>query len=95
MKDLIRFHVRRPPRCTDHEEFNKWVHAAKQYPPSYKVWFCTDCTNSFQLQMKKEGRCDHPYIKFKVSDDEIEGYIDPEDSKLHYQTIQKLNEGKR
>jgi len=45
--------------------------------------------------MKMEGKCDHPYIKFKVSEDEIEGYIDSEDSKLHYQTIQKLNEGKR
>lgn len=45
--------------------------------------------------MKKEGRCDHPYIKFKISDDEIEGYIDTEDNKLHYKTIEKLNRGKR
>lgn len=92
MKDLIKVHVKRKPNCTDQEKFDLWVHAANQYPPSHKVWFCTDCNNTFQLQMKREGKCDHPYIKFKISEDEIEGYI--EDLQLHYDTIQNLNEGK-
>jgi hypothetical protein len=45
--------------------------------------------------MKKEGKCDHPYIKFKMTEHEIEGYVDPEEWQLHYQTIEKLNKGKR
>jgi hypothetical protein len=45
--------------------------------------------------MKKEGRCDHPYIKFKTTENEIEGYVDPDQLPLHYQTIEKLNKGKR
>jgi hypothetical protein len=30
-----------------------------------------------------------------MTEHEIEGYVDPEEWQLHYQTIEKLNKGKR
>lgn len=90
-RTLLEYHVKRIPNCTNYDEFVEWRKFASSYRPPHSIWFCTDCTPSFQLKMRKEGKCDHPYIKFRLAGDDIEGYVDANDEVIHNQTVEKLN----
>ena len=87
---LLRIHVKRIPVCATFEQYKEWRLTAMNILPPAKSWFCTDCTPQFQKQMKSEGRCDHPYIRFEHYYDGIEGYIDSNDQDIHKDTIYKF-----
>ena len=67
------------PKCFDSEhQYIEWisadkiVQASRLYRPSLQ---CIDCTPSYALQMREEGRCERPDVKFKrTNGDEWSGY---------------------
>ena len=84
--------VRRVPDCTSSEAYRAWRSACYTSRPPSNTWFCTDCTPLHQTMMKMQGRCNHPYIKFRLDEDDyLEGYIDEKDHKLHAETVLILN----
>lgn len=56
------------PACFESEEqFSDWSAAAKQvyhYKHGRMTPYCTDCTPAYAAQMQREGRCEHPEVKF-------------------------------
>jgi len=90
-KELLRFHVKRIPNCSTPEQFEEWRTFASQQTPSYTSWFCTDCTPEFQLKHKKQGTCDHPYIKFKRIEGSLDGYVPADWLEQHKKIIKKLS----
>lgn len=88
---LLKYHVKRIPNCTNFDEFSAWRKLASASMPSHSVWFCTDCTRLFQHEMTKQGRCDHPYIAFRMVNGDLEGYVKPQDDEVHNRTVIKLN----
>lgn len=90
-KELLKFHVKRAPNCSTPEQFKEWRSFAQQQVPSFTTWFCTDCTPVFQLQHKKQGICDHPYIKFKKIEGSMDGYVPSDWSEEHRKTIKRLS----
>lgn len=84
--------VRRIPDCTSSEAYRKWRSSCYLSRPPSNTWFCTDCTPLHQTMMKMQGKCNHPYIKFRLDEDDyLEGYIDEKDNKLHAETVLILN----
>jgi hypothetical protein len=90
-KDLLRFHVKRVPNCSTPEQFKEWRSFAQQQIPSYTSWFCTDCTPEFQLKHKKQGTCDHSYIKFKKIEGSLDGFVPAEWADHHKTIIKRLS----
>lgn len=45
------------PSCSTPDQFNTWVdlHGPRHPIPKY---FCEDCTDSYQDEMIKQGKCD-------------------------------------
>lgn len=64
--------------CATPEQYEDWRQAARMSKPSLDSWFCTDCTPSYQREMKKKNWCMRPEIRFKkTKDGDIEGYCPP------------------
>lgn len=62
--------------CATYRQYKEWRDAARLQPPAFPAWFCTDCTPEYQRQMKAEGKCARPEVKFRVTPyDGIEGFI--------------------
>lgn len=88
---LLKIHTKRIPNCATFYQYKEWRLTAMSAMPPPKSWFCTDCTPSFQRQMIKQKKCDHPYIKFDNFVDGIEGYVDSDDQDVHKITIYSLS----
>lgn len=88
-KDLLSYHVKRVPRCATQEQFQEWRKAAAFYKPPYNIWFCQDCTPSFQRYNLKKGTCDHEYVQFYTKNGEIEGFIPQSQAEKHNQRLLK------
>lgn len=54
------------PQCATKEQWRTWKEQAIRpgAMPDPKVGFCTDCTPEFQKEMREQGRCENPEIKF-------------------------------
>lgn len=64
--------------CATPEQYADWKAAARLCNTSYESWFCTDCTPSYQREMKKKNWCMRPEIRFKkTKDGDIEGFCPP------------------
>lgn len=54
------------PLCFSPKIFNLW----EQVPPTVRCTdHCVDCMPSYQLRMKKLGRCEHPETMFAIDAD--------------------------
>jgi len=89
-RELLAYHVKRCPSCATQKQFDHWREAAAILKPAYSVWFCADCTPTFQLENIRKGTCDHEYIKFYEKDNEIEGYVDREDYIKHERRVKSF-----
>lgn len=56
------------PKCSTPEQFREWVRAARMAKPGY-AGFCTDCTPAYARLMRKDGRCEHPEVRFRSNGD--------------------------
>ena len=59
LKPTFKFDV---PLCATRSQYVAWLEAEKLYPARFG--FCTDCTPGYQAQMKAEGRCENPSVRF-------------------------------
>lgn len=57
------------PLCTDKATYAEWHEAARRSPPG-EAGFCTDCTPEYQARMIEEGKCENPWIKFELYDED-------------------------
>jgi len=64
------------PKCFgSRKEFSEWTKLARLLHPHPNHGFCEDCTETYKIQMLKQGRCEFPEVKFKKSrDGGLEGY---------------------
>lgn len=47
--------------------FELWLRADMSLPLANRCEnFCTDCLPSYKVQMKREGRCEHPETVFDI-----------------------------
>lgn len=54
------------PRCTDKKNYVIWeIHNVKSSGAGH-ARFCTDCMPEYQARMISEGRCDNPWIIFRI-----------------------------
>lgn len=68
------------PKCFEsQQQFDAWKDA------DYKIYqstrctptpVCTDCTPTYAAQMRLEGRCEHPEIKFVRFKDSFKGDVE-------------------
>lgn len=75
-----------PPPCFDgRDQFKGWLRLAAVAPPPRRKDFpaepnyCRDCTPEHQDEMKKQGRCLFPMVRFQIikdheGDEEVVGY---------------------
>jgi hypothetical protein len=89
-RELLAHHVKRVPRCTTHAQFAEWRKAAAFYKPPFNIWFCQDCTPSFQRKNIKQGTCDHEYVQFYTKNGEIEGFIPTSQYDKHNKRLEDL-----
>lgn len=68
---IIRFVV--TPKCTTKKQYQMWKSSLTGWS---KAVFCRDCTPGYQAQMKEEGRCKYPDVRFvwRTPVNENEGY---------------------
>ena len=59
------------PRCfSTLHIYLKWIDARRMGPANERTHpVCRDCTPSYQLRMKRQGRCEHPETMFAVDRD--------------------------
>ena len=59
----------RMPLCFKPAQWEAWKEIARECPVDLNgLSCCADCTPDFQRQMKREGRCEYPNIRFLVDD---------------------------
>lgn len=51
------------PWCATYEEWQGWLSFARRGPPG-PAGFCEDCTDEYQTEMKRKGKCLWPEIVF-------------------------------
>lgn len=61
------------PRCATAAQYEAWE-ALSKHTTGLRAGFCSDCTLEYQDRMKREGRCEHPNVKF----DQEGGYMPKE-----------------
>lgn len=78
--------------CATPEQFAGWKRAARLSPPPFPGYFCTDCTPSYQREMKEKGWCARPEIRFKkTKEGDIEGYLPPKHVHVGANVIKVVN----
>jgi hypothetical protein len=54
------------PRCTDYKTYLTWKSHDTGSARAGPARFCTDCTPDYQEEMVAQGRCDNPWIEFRI-----------------------------
>ena len=66
------------PTCVSREAFFHWREMADTIDKKDQAGFCADCMPGFQEDMKAQGKCNNPHVRFKSLQGTIFGYIQPE-----------------
>lgn len=53
----------RTPNCATPEQYQAWRQIARRILPG-NAGFCEDCTPEYAVEMRLQGRCEHPEIIF-------------------------------
>lgn len=62
--------------CATFKQYDDWRKVARMVRPPMPGWFCTDCTPEYQKDMKAEGKCARPEIRFRMTaTDGVEGFV--------------------
>lgn len=62
------------PACFSPRIFKLWEQANTSIPKGTRCEsHCRDCMPSYQLRMKRAGRCEHPEVMFAFEEDGIVG----------------------
>ena len=64
IKVLLRHIHGDKPSCASKGQYENWLESASIHGSDLMSGFCTDCTQEYQYDMIRKGRCDYPQTYF-------------------------------